>query len=235
MRYLICDVDGCLSRGRGHAFDLDAASELRGLLARGSLTLILASGRSQAYLEAISQLLDIDAPMICENGAAIYDPADGMYVHAAAGADVTPVRAALMELAGGRIVFEPCKDFSLSFRLTGELADPDAGREHAWVADRYALPGTLTMTHSNSAIDVGPAGTSKGDAATRLARSAGFRLEDAFGFGDSHNDRSFLELVGHSGAPANASEEIRALVDRVSTGGELGGLVDFVRHLLERE
>ena len=235
VRYLFCDVDGCLSLGRGYAFDLDAASELRALLDPGSLSLVLASGRSQAYLEAVSQLLAIDTPTICENGAGIYDPGTGRYVHTAAVVDIGPVRTALVELTGGRIVFEPCKDFSLSFRLEGALSDPDTGREHAWVAARYALPEALTMTRSNSAIDIGPVGASKGGAAACLARSMGFRLEDAFGFGDSHNDRSFLELVGHSAAPANASAEIRELVDRVSASDELRGLVDFVRHILDRD
>jgi len=52
--------------------------------------------------------------------------------------------------------------------------------------------------------------------------------DSVFGFGDAENDLSFLQLLGVTGSPANASAAVKAKVDFVSTLADIAGLDDFL-------
>lgn len=72
---VLCDIDGCLNSGKGVPFDLGTLGQIRDRIAE-LLTcgtgVTLCSGRPQPYVEADAQILAIDLPYICENGALIH-------------------------------------------------------------------------------------------------------------------------------------------------------------------
>lgn len=228
-KVLLVDVDGCLTKGRSYCFDVDGVKDLIDACELKNITLILASGRSQPYLEALSQILCITTPYICENGAGVYDPVKNSYIHTSATGSLEDVKSSLDNLEGYTAIYEPGKEFSLSFRLKCEVGESDIGLEYKTVIDNVVLPGDLSITHSSSAIDIIPANVSKGIGAQIVANRLGCNLHDFAGFGDSMNDASFLTMVGYSGAPSNACIEIKEMVHYVSGFEDIKGLVDFVR------
>lgn len=62
MKHLFTDVDGCLSGSRGTAFDLNEFTTLKELLSTNNIKIYFISGRSQPYLEALSQAFNNETP-----------------------------------------------------------------------------------------------------------------------------------------------------------------------------
>lgn len=228
MKHLFTDVDGCLSGGPGTAFDLNALSDLKKLLRNRDINLYLVSGRSQAYLETLSQALDSHLPYFCENGAAVYDPKKGRYIYSVDANGLTGVQSELIEISDNKIRFEPCKDFSLSFRIDCLGKDSSITDEYEFVCGKIELPNHLMMTHSSSALDIVPSRAGKGTTISWFLKERGLSAKDAYGFGDAENDLSFLKLLGTTGAPGNASRAVKKQVNKVSAHQNIYGLLDFI-------
>ncbi len=226
--FCFIDVDGCISKGPRHFFDLTSFTEIHALTIRKNIVLVLISGRSQPYLEAISQTLGIKTPYICENGSAIYDPLQRGYIFSIKKASLLDIETQLKNLENCKTSIEPGKEFSLSFRLHFNNIEADIYKEYEYAREHLNLPEDYLLTHSSSAIDIVPANVNKGTAAKWLARRLGFDLNDCRGFGDAENDIPFLHRVGKSGAPNNATDRVKNSVDFVSDYNDISGLIDFL-------
>ncbi len=236
MNWLMSDVDGCLTAGRWAQMDVQAVAALRQWPC-----LILASGRSQPYMECLAQVLGSMQPMVCETGAAIFDPQASVYTwtdpaaHAVA-AQREALLQALTALSDWRFWPEPGKEFSLSLAVTdaqGHTVPPAV----AYPAVCDCLQARFDMvepTYSNSAIDVVGRGVQKGKALGVLAEQLGVPTAQWAGFGDGVNDLSFLQQVGYSGAPSNAAAAVRAHVHFVADAPDVRGLLAFMQHLNHR-
>jgi hydroxymethylpyrimidine pyrophosphatase-like HAD family hydrolase len=86
-----------------------------------------------------------------------------------------------------------------------------------------------TAQTSVSCVDILPQGVDKGAGVKWLSDETGIPLARIGGIGDFTSDRKFLRLVGHSAAPANATDEIKAAVDYVSSYEDGDGVVDILR------
>jgi 3-deoxy-D-manno-octulosonate 8-phosphate phosphatase KdsC-like HAD superfamily phosphatase len=64
-----------------------------------------------------------------------------------------------------------------------------------------------------------------------LCAEAGIDSAEVAGVGDSDADLAFLDKVGFSAGPANATGSVRAAVDYVSSEPEGRGLVDIVERV----
>lgn len=233
-KILFLDVDGCLSPGRFIQFDLDKLSHLRLLLKDNGISTVLSSGRSQPYMEAIAQMLDSTMPYICENGACVFDPETGSNVFETESSELQEYKAVLVSLSLGTVQFEPGKEHTLSFRVikNGILLPP--GEVVTLVESIASPPKSLHLTSSNSAIDVVPVGVNKATAAEFLAQSWKQSLDDMFAFGDSNNDIELLSSVGHPGAPANATKEVKEIASYISLKDDVAGVIDYVESYLIR-
>jgi HAD superfamily hydrolase (TIGR01484 family) len=229
MKLIITDVDGCINARRWASVDLAAMQQVRSM----SVPLYLASGRSQPYLECLGQMLSNSNPFICENGSAIFDPKAGVYSWIEPAANLvaqskSDVLNALNYLKEFKFELEPGKDFSLSLATKDSnqvLLHPSAAFPH--VVECLSSFIHLDVTHSGSAIDITGKAVNKGKALVVLAEQIGTHATEMAGFGDSQNDLSFLDLVGISGGPSNASVEIQKRVDFLSTKRDIHGLIDF--------
>jgi hydroxymethylpyrimidine pyrophosphatase-like HAD family hydrolase len=77
-------------------------------------------------------------------------------------------------------------------------------------------------------LEVRPHGIDKGTAAARIAELLELPLQALAGVGDSDPDLAFLQRVGFSAAPANATAAVRQAVQHVSTKEFGQGLVEIV-------
>ena len=82
VKWIIADVDGCLSPEEAVPWDLERFWEIAQIsreaaTGRGTVApLTLCTGRPQPYVEVLLKLLGIQVPAICENGAVLYSLRD---------------------------------------------------------------------------------------------------------------------------------------------------------------
>ena len=84
------------------------------------------------------------------------------------------------------------------------------------------------MLASDSCLELLPLGVTKGSGLRMLARRLGIAPEKTMAIGDYENDAEMLRTAGISAAPANATEEIRALADLVVAHHQEGAVADFL-------
>lgn len=77
-KWIITDIDGCLSPEESEPWDLDLFWELARLCraaadGKGPIPpMTLCTGRPQPYVEVLAKILDVRLPIIAENGAVLY-------------------------------------------------------------------------------------------------------------------------------------------------------------------
>merc|ERR1712060_1035155 len=83
---------------------------------------------------------------------------------------------------------------------------------------REALPeGLVHIVPAEMHVEFTSPPVNKGAGLARLcAETLGIALQDVVAFGDNHNDRNMLELVGEGVAMRNAKEGTKQAADRVS-------------------
>ncbi|RME82405.1 MAG: HAD-IIB family hydrolase [Caldilineae bacterium] len=237
-RLILLDIDGTLTDGETRGLDLELLASLADLNRRARRrpelpAVTLCSGRPPAYVEAILQAIDGHMPAVFENGCGLYVPAGyGFLPHPAIGDGsvieeaAERVRATLV--ASDRVFLQPGKLFSLSI-----FARDPADKPHLLAWTRAALGplcSRVELIYAASCLNVMPRGIDKGAGVALLASHTGIRPEEILGVGDADNDLAFLARVGRRGAPANANERVKALVDYVSPYATGQGVRDVLRH-----
>ena len=71
--FLFLDIDGCLSRGKFAPFDVAAMQTLAALARNADTEVVLCSGRSLSYIEAIAQFVRFGRHAVADQGALLYD------------------------------------------------------------------------------------------------------------------------------------------------------------------
>ena len=90
--FLFLDIDGCLSRGKYAPFDVAALQALAALAQNAETEVVLCTGRSLSYVEAIAQFVRFGRYAVTDQGALLYDyleaatHAAGARAHRGAGA-----------------------------------------------------------------------------------------------------------------------------------------------------
>jgi HAD superfamily hydrolase (TIGR01484 family) len=239
VRLVVVDVDGCLTPGEAQPWNFEALSYVAQLNreARHSPqvpAVTLCTGRQEPYVEVLMQAIDAHLPAIYENGGGLYFPQEYRF---AENPLITPemretlgrVKAALRRkiVEAGQGYFQPGKEVSLTLYPTN----------HTTVHELYHTVIEVLTTHqahytaqaSVSCVDILPQGVDKGSGVKWLSEETGVPLAQMGGIGDSTSDLKFLCLVGHSAAPANATDEVKVAVDCVSPYEDGDGVVDILR------
>jgi len=241
---IVCDIDGCLSRGKGSALDLPPLLWLRDYDDQvdrdGGVPISLCTGRPLAYVEAFTQMLAVRRPCICENGAIIYDPVQDRFHHHPA---ITPtvrgkiaaLRRTILTEQVSTIAFveEAGKEVCISLGPVRPEDGSPLGRDI--IVDlfedirRVVDDSVFFVTHSTTAVDITPKGIDKGAGLAWLSDLLGVPEARMLGIGDTAGDLPFLTRAGLSAAPANASAAVKSVVSYVSPHPYAEGVVDIVR------
>jgi HAD superfamily hydrolase (TIGR01484 family) len=238
VRLAVVDVDGCLSPGEASDWDWEALQSVRDLNRRALQgehvpAVTLCTGRQQPYVEVLMQAIGAHMPAIYENGCGLYYPDGYRFVeHPSISAATKDALATAKTTLRYRVVapglgyFQPGKEASLTLyplpgttlsHLREVVTDALAGRENL-----------ISIQTSVSCVDVTPAGIDKGTGIRWLSDETGIALAHLGGIGDSSSDLKFMCLVGHSGAPANASTDVKTAADYVSPLENGRGVVDIL-------
>jgi hypothetical protein len=126
----------------------------------------------------------------------------------------------------GRATWQPGKSYTATLY-------PTDGDVHAlWLAARKLLGEGFYVDEGVECINLMPAGIDKGAGVEWLADETGLRLDEIAGVGDADSDLVFLDRVGFSAAPANATAGVRGRVDYVASRACGDGLLDVIDRIV---
>ena len=97
-------------------------------------------------------------------------------------------------------------------------------RDEAWRAVLAACPDVEATTSLGSNIELNAPGVTKGSGLLALAEKLGLRRDQVMAVGDSGNDLSMIEDAGLGVAMGNATPEILAAADAVTTDNNHDGV-----------
>jgi Cof subfamily protein (haloacid dehalogenase superfamily) len=255
VRLVALDIDGTLL-DPGVPVDAlpeDPMARVVRQLAESGITVVLASGRMYPGTASVARHLDIDQPLICQQGASVHEP-DGSLRH---GCSIDEsIAMELLEYASAHdwplawfdseryLVTRHCEqaqffadvskvqiEIDEKPHLSGVRAtgiDIISTRErasvvHAEIEQRYG--GRLSLLDFPSVTAVHAAEASKGNSLKVLADELGIEQSEVLAIGDSVNDVSMLTWAGYSAAPEHCDRYARAAADEILPGTGVEGVV----------
>ncbi len=224
-KVVLFDIEGTLSPGKGLPYDLESLSNVRAFMyEHPGIIFSLCTGRSTAYVEAITQILDLATPFpcICEGGAVLYFPQTDMTQPLAKPVDIRKVIAPLLGLD---YRFEPGKQVCASIYPSGNttISDIFLAINHSTLSDKYLV------VYSSAAVDVTPHGIDKYYGAKAACNALGISLSEVLFIGDANNDLRLLKACGYSAAPSNAEQQVKDCVKFISPKLNASAVVDILQ------
>lgn len=221
LKALLTDIDGTITTP-DRRISTGSIETIRSLIDNG-IDVVLASGNTSCFMDALSKMIGTKGTFIAENGGVYRIGYTGSLV---VSGDQTVVKAALKIVQDhfqkkGMILdlFSPTYRFSdLAFARTVP-------------ADEVR---TVLRDHPVQVIDTGYAihlqapGINKGTALVALAQDMGLAPADFLAIGDSLNDVQMLKTAGIGITVANAHPETKAAAQYIAGKGYGDGFVEAV-------
>ncbi|HEY3315189.1 MAG TPA: HAD-IIB family hydrolase [Bacillota bacterium] len=237
---VLSDIDGCLYDFTQPP-DLGAYAWLRSARARaGSPSFSLVTGRSVEFVKVFAVILGLrESPHLCELGSLVVEGVGSrVLVHPRIEEyGVTRLRRDRVNLLEaiaeriGPVEIEPSRDFTLSLIAVGGHPACDS-RDQVEGVVREAHPEARVFT-VGEVLDIALVPVSKADGLDFLrATYPGFDPSSILAIGDSENDLDLFAAAGWRGAPANATDAVKAAADYVSPHPGLAGVQDILRTMM---
>lgn len=258
-RLLAFDMDGTLI-SRDRPLSRLTRDALNALIGRG-YHVVMATGRSLAFIRHHLPGVDFTGPQITYNGAVIVDAMTGRTLRmsllpegmASAAidflleVDIPPIACALDHVYMDRRIPDPedwvppggdgtFLDDIRQAPMEGLIKIVGEKDEESISRIRprahAEFDSSLYVTQtSHRLIEFLNPEASKGAALRHIAGWLGISREEIIAFGDSHNDIAMFESAGLSVAMGNASDEVKHAADRVTLRSEEDGVVAVLRDL----
>lgn len=231
LRGLVTDIDGTITDPK-RRIHLGAINAIRDLVDKGT-PVVLASGNTSCFLDAISKMIGTSGVYIGENGGIIRS---GYGHDLILLGDGEPPRRAfdyLVHVFNDRgVVLEP---YSIPYRFV----DVAFARTVPVPDVREILQDhPVEVLDTGFAIHLHPPGVSKGEAFSHLATLMGLTTSDFLAVGDAENDIDLLTRAGIGIAVANAHPDLARSADRVTEkeygDGFVQAVKEYSRYFLER-
>ncbi len=241
-QWIVSDIDGCLTPETSEPWDWEYFKQLVQFFKTRKKTglypvpLILSTGRPQPYVEVWAKILDLYAPLVCENGAVIYTLSDNISQF---GPGVTPEK--IQGLRNVRtfietellpknpdMVYQFGKEAQLSlFCKNPELFGGIIDAINKFV-EQQGGP-TLIIQPSQYYLNISLKGVNKGEAIKTILQKLDSSKEKTVGIGDTMGDVAIREQVDFFACPANAQEEIKECADYISPYPDIMGILDILQ------
>jgi phosphoglycolate phosphatase (TIGR01487 family) len=225
LRAVACDVDGTIT-DRHRRISVAAIACIRDLVDRG-VEVVLASGNTACFMDALARMIGTSGTIIAENG--------GVYRISFAGplrieGDRSEALAAYKVLeAYYRKKGVTLELFSDQYRFSdvafARTVPPEEVRE-------VMRDLAVKVLDTGFAIHLQARGISKGLALRKLAADMGIPVREFLAMGDSENDLEMIQAAGVGVAVANAGDAVRAASDYVTEKGDGDGFVEAVMKYL---
>ena len=229
--FLFLDIDGCLSRGKFAPFDVAALQALAALAQNAETEVVLCTGRSLSYVEAIAQFVRFGRYAVTDQGALLYDYLEDEVVFAP---QLTPpVRERIAALA--QYLAAHGDQFAVRWKMShgkeacvSLVAEKGKRAEDVRaVVEAHLQTDGFDLHCSGRALDIIPHGVSKWTGAQFFFAHYGKKATRIAAIGDSPGDLPILTQVDFAACPANAADSVKAVCDFVSDADEVYGVTDI--------
>lgn len=244
IRLFISDIDGCLAAPY-RPFALDRLERLSTLTTIAGApgdhpdfpAVSICSGRAYPYVEAMSQVLGLVTPVLFEAGGGMFDPVDAVIrwhpsFTPSLRETVDDLRSFVESMLDDiDVAFDHAKRSQVALVTTDSdtLAEAlDRITQHV-----HEHHDRLRAYHTDISIDIVPHVINKLRGIEWLAETVGVSMDQIAYIGDTNGDIDALEAVGWSFAPANATDEVRQVVDHVCTGHTIDGVLQAYAKCVE--
>ena len=238
IRLFVSDIDGCLSMPY-QPFRLDRLGELADFAHEAGLpgsrvdlpAISICSGRSYAYVEAMSQVLALKTPVLFEAGAGMFDPVSAHSSwHPNFTKEVQERISDIRRFMEEVVASKPGLFIDYGKRSQAALA----GGSHAnlkgalaviseWVGSNH--PGYHTF-HTHISIDVVADGLTKEEGLFWLAETCEVSMDEIAFVGDTNGDVGAMTVCARSFAPANSDEKAKAAASHVSSLSDIDAVLE---------
>lgn len=231
--FILLDIDGCITNGKSRPIDLTLLYRLQQLIQKNKLNVALCTGRSSAYVEAMCQLLHINAWCICENGCYLYNPlVDKIIINTEILLDNRDYLANLKDcLRNGR--YKDCYSIESGKEICISLnpIDIHIGSLYECISQVIDLT-QANITCSTTAIDITPKNIDKGSGYDFWYHMMNIKGLKTIGIGDSNNDLAFLKKCNIAACPNNADIAIKNISSLIATKDSTLGVIEIIKRLL---
>ena len=238
IRLFISDIDGCLAEPY-HPYDLDRFSQLAAWIEEAGLpqdtrtmpAFSICSGRAYPYVEALTQALGVQVPVLFEAGGGLFDPRTAQVTwHPAFRPEVEAAIGAVKAWLIDTIVPGTAFIYDYGKRTQAGVIGPNAEEVEAkvpiveaYVAEHHPA---LRVFHTSVSIDVLSAEITKRQGVHWLAEHVNVPLDAMAYLGDTGGDLEALGEVGFSFAPANGTDAVKERVLTVTQGAGIEGVLE---------
>lgn len=214
LRALLTDIDGTIT-GPDRRIDTGSISAIRDLIGSG-IKVVLASGNTSCFMDALCRMIGTDGTFIAENGGVFrIGYAGSLTIN---GDQAAPRKALAMVQEHFRAQGTGLELFSPNYRY----ADLAFARTVPVDEVRQVLAGhPVRVLDTGYAIHLQSPGIDKGTALCALAPEMGLAPQNFLAIGDSLNDIQMLKAAGVAVTPANGHPDLKEIAQYV-TGKEYG-------------
>lgn len=260
IRIVASDLDGTLLRTDGTISDRTVQA-LRDAVAAG-IDVTFVTGRPYRYLGYVLERTAISGPVICGNGALVWDPgrAEPVLVRGFAPGEVRSVVQRIRDaLPGVAFAVEQVRGLSHEHHYEPRLAAPGTRRvvledalgepvlkllvrgpdddlDRLRTTVTAAVHGRAEVTYSSTydepLLELSAPGVDKGSALAAHAGALGVPAAQVLAVGDMPNDVSMLRWAGIGVAVAGAHRDALAAADRTTAGNDEDGVAQLVEEVL---
>jgi hypothetical protein len=222
LKALLTDVDGTITDS-SRRINTTAIEEIRSLQDYG-VEVVLASGNTACFMDAICKMVGTRGTFIAENGGVFRVGYTGtLHIQG----DQTVCKTALEVLqAHFRVQGIELELYSPTYRLA-DLAFARTVPVEEVKTVLYKYP--VQVIDTGYAIHLQSLGVTKGTAFASLAHEMGILVSDFLAIGDSLNDIQMLQTAGIGVTVANAHPETKAAAQYVTKNEYGNGFVEAIK------
>lgn len=257
--FIATDIEGCITPPHRTEIDLSKFQRIRAYCefvkskaVRQFPPIVIYTGRSQGYVELLSQSLGMinetfDLPFVVENGTALYFPGSKKMRPL-----ITASQQKITDKARNLLIknlrdneFEPKRHMITINSVSGQTID-ELMSKIIPILEKNDIYGDLTIKSTASAVDITPKGVSKLVGIEKVLETyhelrpgrENEGLESIVVIGDSTSDLCLIERAGAAYCPTHdVHPEVRMLVERKFGADHVIDLqhIDFVIAVIEKE
>ena len=221
LKALLTDIDGTITDS-SRRLNTDAIITIRSLVDNG-VEVVLASGNTACFMDALCKMVGTTGTFIAENGGVFRVGYTGTL---RIKGDQTLCRKALeivqayyRDRGKELVLFSPTYRFAdLAFART---VDPDEVK-------KILMTSTVKVIDTGYAIHLQSPGIDKGTALEALAKEMNMAPSDFIAIGDSLNDIQMLKNAGIGVTVANAHPDVKAVAEFVAEKEYGNGFVEII-------
>jgi Cof subfamily protein (haloacid dehalogenase superfamily) len=219
---------------------------------------IIATGRSITLSTPYTSQLNINTPLICYNGACVYDMQQQKDLwHETIPTAISKALIALshpesvsLQIFCNHTIYYDEKGRTADYiePLTAQIGTvvdlnnlpsynftkmmyigPTNDTKHIWETLKHTYPGQIHLVYSDSNyLEVLPVGCNKGTALARLLATYNISAKETMAFGDGDNDLEMLQWANYGIAMGNATNLVKSSIQRMTQRNDQEGIANYL-------